>query len=275
MDSLVQLWESTESFKFEYGVTPFSDWKYPIYGVSAYILVVFFGPLLMKNRKPIKPRLFAIVHNLFLSILSVAMVSGVVYEMIRIYFIEYRYGPHPSSFMCDPDKLTAEGRMNFWTYVFYLSKYYEFIDTFIHILAKHKVIFLHWYHHVVTLVLVWMGLCDRNSMQWMAVFTNASVHIVMYFYYALTSAGYRPSWKKFVTQIQIYQFIIDLLVPQTWIILKLSGYECSGTVELFVFGETIILSFLILFIKFYKEAYAKQSHSAPNTKNTKNNKKSD
>jgi len=267
MDSLLQLWESTKSFKFEYGVTAFSDWKYPVFGVIAYIIVVFAGPVLMKNRKPIKPKWFAILHNMFLSILSLFMVGGTLYEMTRIFFIENSYGPNPASFMCDPNRYTAEGRMNFWTYVFYLSKFYEFIDTVIHILAKHKVIFLHWYHHVVTLLLVWLGLCDHNSMQWMAVVTNGSVHIVMYFYYGLTSAGIRPSWKKFVTQIQIYQFIIDLLVPQTWIMLKLSGYPCSGTVELFVLGETIILSFLILFIKFYNEAYKpKQLAAAGNTK---------
>lgn len=40
-------------------------------------------------------------------------------------------------------------------YVFYLSKYYEFIDTFVLALRKKPTIPLHLWHHAVMPVMVW------------------------------------------------------------------------------------------------------------------------
>jgi fatty acid elongase 3 len=40
-------------------------------------------------------------------------------------------------------------------YVYYLSKFLELADTFILILKKKELIFLHWYHHSVVILLVW------------------------------------------------------------------------------------------------------------------------
>ena len=37
--------------------------------------------------------------------------------------------------------------LHLFYYLNYLLKYYEFIDTYIIILKKKNVIFLHWYHH--------------------------------------------------------------------------------------------------------------------------------
>lgn len=42
-----------------------------------------------------------------------------------------------------------DGPIGLAAYIFYLSKYYEFVDTFILVLRKKPVIFLHVYHHAV------------------------------------------------------------------------------------------------------------------------------
>lgn len=37
---------------------------------------------------------------------------------------------------------------------------------------------------------------------------NSGIHTVMYSYYAVTTAGYRPSWKWLLTAAQIAQFLV-------------------------------------------------------------------
>ena len=57
-----------------------------------------------------------------------------------------------------------------------------------------------------------------QSLQHIALLTNAGIHVVMYFYYFLTTLGIRPAWKVLVTNGQIVQFVFSFAcsVPFVW-----------------------------------------------------------
>ncbi len=56
------------------------------------------------------------------------------------------------------------GSLPFWSYVFYLSKYYEWLDTVFLALKKKHLSFLHTYHHFITLWICWIQLATvRHS----------------------------------------------------------------------------------------------------------------
>jgi hypothetical protein len=42
-------------------------------------------------------------------------------------------------------------------------------------------------------------------------FLFLQVHVVLYLYYGLTAIGIQPPWKKRLTEMQILQFLIDLV----------------------------------------------------------------
>lgn len=254
------LLDYSNHFEFKVGETPFSTWHWPIGASVAYLLMVFFGVRLMKLvKKPIKLPQFAIVHNLFLCLLSVAMVCGALYEA---YLLWDSNGRQLSEIICDPRGITLNGRLNFWMYIFYLSKFYEFIDTFLIILSKRTPIVLHWYHHFITLILVWIGMSTGTALQWLGIVTNGGVHIFMYFYYMISAMGFNPWWKRYVTSIQIVQFVIDLIIPQLYVwYFYVDGIQCSGDMKAFYFGELVIVSFLLLFVNFYKTSYDKSKSS--------------
>ena len=77
----------------------------------------------------------------------------------------------------------------------------------------------------------------------------------MYYYYYLTAIGKSVWWKSHVTKIQIIQFILDLTIPQVYIYYKLMYQTCSGTVQAFLVGDAVVVSFLILFVQFYRRSY--------------------
>jgi len=241
-------------FEIVYGETPFTAWQWPIFGCLGYVLMVIIGPQLMKGRQPITIRPLVFIHNWFLSLLSLVMVVGVISDAFLTFGGS---GYSVSEFICDEKRLTLKGGVRFWLYIFYLSKYYEFLDTLLQIFRKRQLIFLHCYHHIATVIIVYWAVLDELSIQWMAVVTNGVVHVIMYAYYGLVTIDIRPSWKKYVTRLQIYQFFIDIGVPFYWVILRLSGWPCPGTYKLYVFGEIVVVSFLLLFVKFYRDEYTK------------------
>lgn len=47
---------------------------------------------------------------------------------------------------------------------------------------------------------------------WIIVTLNLGEHVIMYYYYYATSRGAKIWWKKYLTIVQIAQFIIDIVV---------------------------------------------------------------
>jgi len=213
--------------------------------------MVFQLPSLMKNREPLQLQGIMVVHNYFLSYLSLVMLIAVLRE---IFYIWKETGVE--GILCDSQKNHIKTDIYFWYAVFYVSKMYEFIDTAILILRKKPLIFLHVYHHVITLLLVWYCLYDNLSIQWLSTAANALVHVFMYYFYACQSLNISVWWKKYLTTLQILQFIIDDSANISWAYYTvLEERTCSGSWSGFWFGVLVIASFLILFIQFYKKTY--------------------
>jgi hypothetical protein len=96
---------------------------------------------------------------------------------------------------CDRGGKYQTGRYYFGVYLFYLSKYYELLDTLFLVLKKKPLIFLHVYHHPATLILCWYSLQVQLTPQWLCTTANAIVHTFMYYYYYLAVLGQTVFWK--------------------------------------------------------------------------------
>jgi fatty acid elongase 3 len=112
---------------------------------------------------------------------------------------------------------------------------------------------------------------------------NLAVHVVMYWYYFQSARGIRIWWKKYITIMQIIQFVLDLgmtLSPHIsrnpliqmpgfvyfasytyftstyWPWLPNAG-KCDGEEFAAISGICILSSYLVLFISFYFATYKK------------------
>ncbi|KFY08587.1 hypothetical protein V491_08420, partial [Pseudogymnoascus sp. VKM F-3775] len=104
-------------------------------------------------------------------------------------------------------RLWNEG-LAFYGYFFYLSKFYEVVDTAI-ILAKGKrSSTLQTYHHAGAMLCMWAGMRFMTPAIWMFCFFNSGVHALMYTYYTITSFSIRvpKAIKQTLTTLQICQF---------------------------------------------------------------------
>ncbi|KAG4221715.1 hypothetical protein PC116_g29809, partial [Phytophthora cactorum] len=98
----------------------------------------------------------------------------------------------------DRGRIWNEG-LAFYGWIFYISKFYEVIDTLI-ILAKGKYSStLQTYHHAGAMMAMWAGMRYMSTPIWIFVFFNSAIHALMVI-------------KRTLTSLQISQFIIGASV---------------------------------------------------------------
>eukprot|EP01029_Cantina_marsupialis_P027839 TRINITY_DN774074_c0_g1_i1.p1 TRINITY_DN774074_c0_g1~~TRINITY_DN774074_c0_g1_i1.p1 ORF type:complete len:273 (-),score=48.54 TRINITY_DN774074_c0_g1_i1:253-1071(-) len=238
-----------EYVKHSYYTVPL--WE-PIVGVVIYFLV---NKLLTGHRISDKTaRIFSIVHNIILIVFSASCVIGTALVLANNWEWNKIFDDECHHMM---DNTYAY----FLGYLFYISKFYEFFDTWLIILKGKKPSFLQTFHHAGT---AWSMACMmhfRSEGLWTCIILNCFVHTIMYTYYLLTVFGIRPWWKKYITMMQIVQFCVGTLVG-----VPLFMKSCSWDYDNGLFGalshiqcQLFVFVLLFLFTAFFKQSYKKKS----------------
>ncbi|KAL3424778.1 gns1 sur4 family protein [Phlyctema vagabunda] len=112
-------------------------------------------------------------------------------------------------FDTDLGRLWNEG-LAFFGWFFYLSKFYEVLDTLIILAKGKKSSTLQTYHHAGAMMCMWAGIRFMSPPIWMFVFVNSGIHALMYTYYTLTafSVPIPNALKRSLTTMQIIQFLV-------------------------------------------------------------------
>ena len=143
------------------------------------------------------------------------------------------------------------GASGYYMWMFAISKYYEFIDTFIMMAKSYDIIFLHWWHHATVPILMCIHAIEHSSSVWTGSWFNCFVHTVMYSY-CLSSIGFSLlSIKSLITTLQLIQFITVL--GHVGYLHYINGWDCHPYT--FTFAYTVYGSYLVLFINFFLQQY--------------------
>mmetsp|Transcript_15011 Transcript_15011/g.25028 ORF Transcript_15011/g.25028 Transcript_15011/m.25028 type:complete len:295 (-) Transcript_15011:1051-1935(-) len=196
------------------------------------------------------------VHNVNLVGSSALMLGGVILESIRR--IQAEGGMlWPPFLLCEvADGQPASGSLYYWSYIYYLSKYYELLDTVLQ-LARGKPpphFVLHVYHHAAVLFMAWAWVEYKQSLHFIGLAWNTAVHVVMYTYFLQRTITRKvPRWKSFVTLFQIIQFAFSMVATiVTLFIVFVQKHDCSGMNALFgnvLFNVTLLYSFIQVFLQ--------------------------
>ena len=175
-----------------------------------------------------------IVHNLVLSLGSLAMFLGLLAHLLKRsdgWFAGPEQGEGWAWLFCERDGVEAKGGLWFWCYVYYLSKYYELLDTVIQLLRGRPPPSwaLHVFHHACVAAMVWAWLENTMTLFAIGLLFNTAVHTLMYFYYLLRCIGRPPAWKRAVTLFQNVQFATSFVCFIYTCKLELfDGHSCKG-----------------------------------------------
>jgi len=241
------------------GQTPISTNKAVATALVSYLAIIFGLQEFMKTRQPIKLNGLFQLHNVVLTVGSGLLLACMAEEVVPII---WRTGLFDAA--CSTKSWTS--RLEFYYIINYFFKYLELLDTVFLVLKKKPLAFLHVYHHAVTAFLCFTQLNGRTSISWVVISLNLAVHVLMYYYYYATAGGKRIWWKKYLTTMQITQFVIDLFAVyfgtysrfafKFWKTPNIG--DCAGTESAALFGCGVLTSYLFLFIKFYIDTYKKK-----------------
>ncbi|KAL2398031.1 Elongation of fatty acids protein 2 [Exophiala dermatitidis] len=262
---------SANDFEFKDGVTPMSTLKETAIALIGYYVIIFGGRELMKHRPPFVLKGPFIVHNLVLTIISAVLLALFTEQLLPTLV---RRGVFYA--ICDVNGGWTKELVLLY-YMTYLTKYLELVDTLFLVLKKKPLTFLHTYHHGATALLCYTQLIGHTAVSWVPITLNLLVHVVMYWYYFQAARGIRIWWKKYITILQITQFVIDLgfvyFASYTYFANSYFPWApnmgtCAGEEFAAFAGIGILSSYLLLFVSFYFATYRKQAVSGRPRRNT-------
>ncbi|VEU23659.1 DEKNAAC105009 [Brettanomyces naardenensis] len=233
-------------------------------------------------------KILVLVHNILLCTYSVVTFAGMVYtmsfnarhlipEMFGNYFEQSDLKPSHMFWqsVCNIDNGIWQNHgdsvrgLAFWGYLFYLSKFYEIIDTMIILLKGRQASLLQSYHHAGAILCMWAGVRFSSPPIWIFVVFNSFIHSIMYFYFTLSCLKIRVPFlfKQYLTTLQIIQFVVGGLLAVLHMFVRYrdiiqgttKGCINSGEEALAIYMNVIYLTPLtLLFGAFYIDSYKKK-----------------
>nr|AHG94992.1 delta-9 fatty acid elongase [Pythium aphanidermatum] len=245
-EKLLSFLDPSEQYKLhpmkEYPLANFAS----VYAICVgYLAIVILGTAIMKAGVPaFNTSALQFIYNPF----QVLICS---YMCVEAGIQAYRnnYSPAP----CNP--FNAENPvMGNVLYLFFLSKILDLCDTFFIVVGKKwkQLSVLHVYHHLTVLFVYYVVFrvgYDADSYQ--SIVLNGFVHTIMYTYYFVSAHTRNIWWKKYLTIMQLTQFIL----------MNVQGYlshtrQCAGmppSIAVMYLGY--VQSLFWLFMNFYIRAY--------------------
>lgn len=146
------------------------------------------------------------------------------------------------------------------TYLYFINKIIDLLDTIFFVLRKSnkQITFLHVYHHVMMVYTIYWVVRFYGCGGQFSVLAllNTFVHTVMYLYYLLSALNEELKgslwWKKYITLIQITQFMI-LLIHSTWMLICRRDCEFPHALQYLLLFQAFLM--MIMFSKFYITNY--------------------
>lgn len=127
-----------------------NNWKWAFYAGTVYILTIFGLQRYMKNRPAMDLRMPLFYWNFTLGVFSIVGFARTAPGLVET--LNNGGGFYGS--ICAKQGLDIPTA--FWVLCFILSKFLELGDTVFIVLRKRPLIFLQWYHHVITMTVVWL-----------------------------------------------------------------------------------------------------------------------
>ncbi len=217
-------------------------YEVPVALCALYVMVIFGGKRLMRDRTAFDLQQPLFFWNVFLATFSAV---GALCTVPHIYTTVKERG-----FTEDMCTTTSE-MANPWVYLFCLSKIPELLDTVFIVLRKKPLIFLHYYHHVMTLLYCWNAWAIHIPNGGWFASMNLIIHTLMYSYYAACAIGVRFSnrTRLSITSLQILQMILGVSIVLHNLVV------CNTHPENYIFGLVMYASYMVLFTKLFLDSY--------------------
>ncbi|GAA5960832.1 hypothetical protein JCM21900_002298 [Sporobolomyces salmonicolor] len=167
-----------------------------------------------------------VAHNIFLAVYSGWTFLGTAPQVLGSFWRGFMQNGFPGLVhaFCDSE-FVLWGSQQFprFAYIFYVSKFYEIVDTAILLLKGKKVGMLQSYHHTGAIWTMYAAFRAQAMPIWLFCCFNSFIHTLMYTYYALTAMRlpFPRFLKKSLTRMQITQFLVGGSLAASYLFISL------------------------------------------------------
>lgn len=235
-----------------------STWSFLFTSIAAYITfsaALHLILLLFRRRRPVPLGPIPALHSLIMSLISATIFVGILSSAAaEIRDTRWFWGRSKTSIqwlLCFPLGTRPSGRVFFWSYAFYLSRFLHIIRTFFTILRHRRLYFLQLFHYSILICMSFLWLEFSQSFQVLAILSMTLVYAMVYGYRFLTAVGLLPPASfPLVINCQMMLLGCNLVCHCGVLLLHLFKGGCNG-IGAWVFNSVLNAVILLMFFKFY------------------------
>ncbi|GMT21773.1 hypothetical protein PFISCL1PPCAC_13070 [Pristionchus fissidentatus] len=225
-----------------------------------YVMTIFALQEFMRGRPAFKLALPIKMWNLF-----VAVMSGVCAVILTPEYFDTMINKGYSASVCSSQDSFFRGNNGWAVFILAFARLPEYIDTLFIVLRKRPLLFIHWYHHALTIVISWYTFSQGVAGVRHGMYANAIIHTFMYSYYFFCAMRLFPPpfIARSITIIQILQFIwVFYSLAHMTVLRYVMGEPCEVDHVSMALSWIMDLSYLYLFVDFYVNKYKGESTTA-------------
>ncbi|OIT31548.1 PREDICTED: elongation of fatty acids protein 3-like [Nicotiana attenuata] len=258
-------WLSEQQSVVEFQWSPImwgSTWSFLIISISTYIitsatlhllLLLFIG-----RRRPIPLGPIPVLHSLAMSLISATIFLGILSsaaaEIRDTRWIWQRSKTPFQWLLCFPIGTRPSGRVFFWSYVFYLSRFLHIFRTFFTILRRRSLSFFQLFNHSILICMSFLWLEFSQSFQVIAILLMTLVFTLVYGYRFWIEIGFRRARFPFVMNCHLIFLGCNLACHIGVLLLHFYKGGCNGMGAWF-FNSVLNSFVLLIFLRSYVKTY--------------------
>lgn len=255
-----------------------STWSFLVSSIAVYVVVSIFLHLLLmlllRRGKPVPLGPLPALHSLSMSIISATIFAGLllsaVSEIKETRWFWRRSKTPLQWLLCFPLGTRPTGRVFFWSYVFYLSRFLHMLRTVFVILRRRKLVFFQLFYHSISTFMSFLWLEFSQSFQVLAILFTTLAYSVTYGHRFWTSFAARGACCPVVLNCQIALLGCNLVCHVAVLLLHIFNGGCNG-IGAWVFNSVLNVAILLLIINFYVRAYFRKKEKIKSDNNYNNN----
>lgn len=246
-----------------------STWSFLASSVSLYLALALLLHLLLllpRRRQPVPVGPAPALHSLLMALLSATIFAGALLssaaEIRDTRWLWRRSRTTPFQwFLCFPLGTRPSGRVFFWSYVFYLSRFLHMLRTFLTILRHRRLSFAQLFNNAALTCVAFLWLEFSQSFQVLAILSATLVYAAVYGYRFWTAIGLPVACFPFVAHCQVALLGCNLVCHVGVLTLHLVKGGCNG-IGAWVFNSVLNGAVLMLFLKFYVKMHLGKKRGA-------------
>ena len=235
-----------------------STWSFLFTAIAVYItlslLLHLFLLAVNRSGRPVPLGPIPAVHSLAMALISFTIFAGVTLSSAAEIRETRWFWPRSKTpfqwLLCFPLGTRPSGRVFFWSYVYYLSRFPHMLRTFFTILRRRRLVPFQLFNHSILTVISFLWLEFSQSIQVMAILCTTLVYSVVYGYRFWTAVGLPGACFPVVVNCQIALLVCNVACHVGVLMVHFMKGGCNG-IGAWVFNSVLNGVILLAFLNFY------------------------